>query len=315
MLNSSETLEAHYGYVADALARGRVVPLLGAGVNLSDPARNAWRLGENLPNGPELSRYIAAMCTYPANDQGDLLRVAQYAQTTRGDGPLYDHLHDIFASSYGYTSVHRFLARLPASLEAKGGERRHQLIVTTNYDDALEQALIAEEEPFDLVWYVTHDEALGGRFMHMPHGGEPRPIACPNEYDELPVDERTVVLKIHGAVFRDELDHDSYVITEDDYIKFLTRDTLQELVPSLLLEKLTKSHILFLGYSLQDWNLRVILQQVLARRVLRRDSWAIQKDVRDVDRVVWDMRGVHLHEVELDAYIAGLDSRMFGAAP
>jgi hypothetical protein len=207
--------------------------------------------------------------------------------------------------------VHEFLARLPASLQAKGGASVHQLIVTTNYDDALEQALIAEQEPFDLVWYATHSESFGGKFVHKPYGEEPCPIDCPNEY-RLPVDERTVVLKIHGAVFRDDLDNDSYVISEDDYIKFLTHASLQELIPATLLAKLSKSHILFMGYSLQDWNLRVILHHMMSRRVLRRDSWAIKKDVHDVDRMLWEMRDVHLHEVALDAYVAELDKRMFG---
>lgn len=307
----AETLEQHYGYVADALKRGLVVPLLGAGVNLCDPGRRAWTLGENLPGGSELAQYIAEMCTYPGEDRGDLLRVAQYAQATRGEGPLFDHLHEVFAASYDYTSVHRFLARLPASLEAAGGARHHQLIVTTNYDDALEKALTDAGEPFDTVWYSTHGRSRQRRFMHKPHEGEARPIERPNEY-HLPVSERTVVLKIHGAVSRADFDDDSYVISEDDYIEFLMQSSLQELIPATLLERLFNSHILFLGYSLHDWNLRVILRQVAAERDLSRDSWAIQRQVQDIDKVLWNSRDVRLHEVPLDMYIAELDRRMFG---
>jgi hypothetical protein len=307
-----ETLEEHYGYVAEALQRGRVVPLLGAGVNLCEPGRSEWQLGKNLPGGSELSQFIAQMCTYPGEDDADLLRVSQYAQVKRGEGPLYDRLHDVFDARYGYTVVHDFLARLPGLLEASGGARCHQLIVTTNYDDALEQALHDAGEPFDVVWYSARELEPHGLFMHKPHGEPPRPIERPNEY-HLPVEEKTVILKIHGAVSRTDETEDSYVISEDDYIKFLTHTSLQQLIPSTLLAKLFTSHILFLGYSLQDWNLRVILHQIATQRDLSRDSWAIQKQVEEVDKTLWDYRDVHLHEVALDAYVDGLRGRMFGA--
>ncbi len=307
-----ETLDEHYGYVAEALSRGRVVPLLGAGANLCEPGRRGWEMGQNLPDGSELSRSIADICTYPGNDRGDLLRVSQYAQVKRGDGTLYDHLHEVFTALYGYTVVHDFLARLPAALEAAGGSRQHQLIVTTNYDDALEQALTAAGEPFDVVWYSSHKGPLQGKFLHKPHDGGPRPIERPNEY-HLPVEDRTVILKIHGAVSRADGTDDSYVISEDDYIKFLMHTTLQELIPTTLLARLFTSHILFLGYSLQDWNLRVILHQIATQRDLSRDSWAIQKDVQEVDKTLWDCRNVRLHEVALDLYVGELSARMFGA--
>lgn len=306
-----ETLDEHYDYVSEALSRGSVVPLLGAGANLCEPARHGWKLGENLPAGGELSQYLATAYTYPGADREDLLRVAQYAQAKRGDGTLYDHLRDVFAASYGYTAVHQFLARLPASLKAAGGAAHHQLIVTTNYDDALEKALKDAGEPYDVVWYSTHRRSSQGRFFHKPPDGPARVVECANEY-KLPVEDRTVILKIHGAVSRENVTEDSYVVSEDDYIEFLTHTTLHELIPSTLLAKLFTSHILFLGYSLQDWNLRVILHQIATERDMGRDSWAIQKDVQEVDKDLWDCRNVRLHEVALDEYVAELDRRMFG---
>lgn len=309
-----ETLEEHYRFVALSLKRGKVVPLLGAGVNLCEPGRSGWVPDKNLPDGSELSRFIAKECSYPGEDEADLLRVSQYAQVKLQEGLLYDALHEVFDAKYGFTVVHEFLARLPATLEAAGGRRRYQLIVTTNYDDALEQALSDAGEPFDLVWYKAHPSGAGeaeqrGIFMHTPHGETARPIERPNEY-HLPVDRRTVILKIHGAVSRADGDEDSYVISEDDYIKFLTHSSLQQLIPSTLLAKLFTSQILFLGYSLQDWNLRVILHQIATQRDLRRLSWAIQKQVKEVDRMLWDHRNVRLHEVALEEYVDELRKRM-----
>jgi hypothetical protein len=43
--------------------------------------------------------------------------------------------------------------------------------------------------------------------------------------------------------------------------------------------KLRKSHFLFLGYSLRDWNLRVIFHRILGAQRLKYKSWAIQQAV------------------------------------
>jgi hypothetical protein len=49
--------------------RGRVVPFLGAGVNLSnreDRSPTSWKLpADSLPSGPELARYLAEQFHYP----------------------------------------------------------------------------------------------------------------------------------------------------------------------------------------------------------------------------------------------------------
>ena len=91
-------------------------------------------------------------------------------------------------------------------------------------------------------------------------------------------DERTVILKMHGAVDRANPDAtwDSYVITEDHYIEYLARTDIANLVPVTLAAKLRRSHFLFLGYSMRDWNLRVILHRIWGEQKLKYKSWAIQ---------------------------------------
>lgn len=307
----AETLDEHYDHVAEALGYGAVVPLLGAGANVCDSNRQQWQPGENLPSGAELSRHLARKNHYPGADLDDLARVSQYAQAKRGDGVLYDQLHSVFTDSYSYTAVHRFLAGLPHQIESRGGQRRHQLIVTTNYDDALEQALSDAGEPYDLVWYSATGQRSGvaGKFLHRAPDGTVKVIKRPNEY-RVSVEDRTVILKIHGAVSRGDRTEDSYVISEDHYIEFLTHASLHELIPKTLLATLLNSHFLFLGYSLRDWNLRVILHQIWSEREQSRDSWAIQHHVQDIDRVLWDARDVRLQEVSLDAYVEELSRRV-----
>src|SRR3954453_4016010 len=154
-----QELKAHHRIVARRLKEGKVIPFLGAGANLCGrPADANWRNGRYLPSGAELASYLAESYAYPDDETLDLLRVSQYVQSVTGGRVLYDELHDVFARDYKPTSLHQLLAALPAALRAgraQGHGARQQLIVTTNYDDALEIAFTAAGEPFDLVTYVA----------------------------------------------------------------------------------------------------------------------------------------------------------------
>jgi len=296
-----------------AMLEGRVVPLLGAGVNLCGrPPDVEWTPGqtEYLPNGGELAAYLADYFSYPPGDARDLQRVSQYVSVTAGPDWLYDKLHDLFALEYAPGPLHRFLAAFPRRMREKGRDPAFQLIVTTNYDDALERAFREAGEPFDLLWYVAEGKE-GGKFKHQPPGGEVRLVDIPNKYDEVSTDERTVILKIHGAVHADDRDADSFVITEDHYIDFLTHGAdVSTLVPILLAEKMKDSHFLFLGYSLRDWNLRVILRRIWRERTRGKKSWALQLSPQEFDKKFWVMQDIDILELDLDDYVARLDERL-----
>ena len=67
--------------------------------------------------------------------------------------------------------------------------------------------------------------ALGrdrGKFLHLPSDGEPRVIDLPNAYSDLPLGTRPVLLKVHGGVDPDGRLRESFVVSEDDYIGYLS---------------------------------------------------------------------------------------------
>jgi hypothetical protein len=308
-----EWLSEHFEDVLDAMATGNVVPLLGAGANLCDREEgDRWVRGGNLPSGSELACYLADKLHYPdERSQDDLVRVSQYGQSKRGSGTLFRYLHEVFSDTYEPTALHHLLATMPKRIANARGTRKHQLIVTTNYDDALEQAFDRAGETYDVVWYEgprRGSPAPGGRCMHRTPDGEVHEVVRANEYAAISLEERPVILKVHGAVDRREptYENDSYVISEDHYIEYLSDTCLTDLFPVTLLETLFTSHFLFLGYRLRDWNVRVILHQIWREREHELDAWAIQRDVGEIDRVLWDKRGVHLLDIPLDDYVAGL---------
>jgi hypothetical protein len=299
-----DSLRHHCRLINRRIGEGKVIPFLGAGANLCErPAGADWRSGNYLPSGAELADYLAESYEYPEHESRDLVRVSQYVDLEMGgEAALYDELHPLFTGDYQPNKLHRFLAERPAHHRAKGLSTACQLIVTTNYDDALERAFMAAEEPFDLVYYAAEPDEPG-RFVHVRPDGTRRPIPRHTDYREFSLDERTVILKIHGGVDRGDEVADSYVITEDNYIDYLAHGNLSKLIPAYLMARMRTSHFLFLGYGMRDWNLRVILHHVWSQQVRRFGSWAIQVEPDPIDEKFWQRHRVEIVAARLEDWV------------
>ncbi len=138
----------HFREVARELLAGRVVPVLGADVG-------------------DLAAQLAERFDYPASGEA-LTRISQYVSVMRGSGPLYDELHTLLDAEAVPTAVHRLFASLPPLLRERGVP--HQLLVTTSFDLALEQAFLERGEEFDVVFYIASGRDRG-RFCHIPPDG------------------------------------------------------------------------------------------------------------------------------------------------
>jgi DNA-binding SARP family transcriptional activator len=280
--------------IVKALLAGRVVPVLG------------------LDGSGDLAAHLASAFDVPDDRPVDLARVSQYIATMKGSGPLYDELHTRFEAAVEPGPLHRFLAQLPAQLRARGAP--HQLVVSTNYDLALERAFEEAGEEVDIVAYVATGPHRG-HFWHRPPGEVPRPIDVPNTYaTELSLERRTILLKLHGAV--DPLpdrEWESFVITEDDYIDYLGHSELTTVVPVSLAAKLRRSHFLFLGYEMDDWNLRLILNRIWGERPIAYRSWAVQRSPSALAQAFWRRYDVAHLDVEPDMYVELLGRRLEAA--
>jgi DNA-binding SARP family transcriptional activator len=285
--------QEHVEQVAAALLAGRLVAVLGANV-------------------AELAAQLADRFEYPRDEASDLTRVAQYVALTKGSGPLYDELHAMLASGVAPTPVHRFFAALPPLLRERAVP--HLLLVTTSYDLALEQALLEAGEEFDVVSYVASGRNRG-RFCHVQPDGTARVIDLPNTYaTELSLERRTVILKLHGGVDpAPTRELESFVVTEDDYIDYLAYGDTSGAVPVALAAKLRRSHFLFLGYGMRDWNLRLVLGRIWGSEGVSYRSWAVQPEAKPLERQFWRVRDVDLLEVPLDDYVGAL-GRYVGVA-
>jgi hypothetical protein len=323
-----ETDDYHYRSIAEELAGGRMIPFLGAGANLADRGSQTWeRQSPFLPNGSELAGHLVERGNYPRRGDHDLLRVSQYVEAEVKEARLYRFLREVFVEpEHPPTSLHRLLARVARYLADEG--RPQLVLATTNYDDLIERALDEQELPCDVVWYDARQKSASrGRFLHRAPGKEPVAVMQANDYKGLPLAlERPAVLKLHGcfnpASAPDDAREDSYVITEDSYIDYLSGIDVGDLVPIALWQQMTQRSFLFLGYSLSDWNMRVILNRIWRAQKLEEKSWAIQREPRlrdgtvdqeasKIERKLWDTRdNIELVYRELDEYVRDLESRL-----
>lgn len=185
------------------------------------------------------------------------------------------------------------------------GSARHPVIVSTNYDDLIEQAFRAAGQEYDLITYAADGET-SGKFVHYLPNGRTKIIERPNKYDGLALEQRPAILKLHGAVDRRSGENDSFVVTEDHYIDYLTGKDLSSLVPVQLAARLKKSHFLFLGYGLGDWSLRVILRRIWGEQKLYYKSWAVQRSPDLMEQKFWEERGVQVLDLNLREYVTQL---------
>lgn len=309
-ISKNDPLEAHYTAVIKAILNGRLVPFLGVGVNLiGRPEEAKWAQGQYAPTSQELAAYLAESYHYPDADSENVVGVSQYISVMNPQETLKGELHSVFDADYPSTRLHRFLATVAQTLREKGYKLRCPVIVSTTYDDILERTFHAANEPFDLVTYIA-DGPERGKWWHQPWEGQDVLIDTPNKYAGLQPDQRAVIVKIHGMVNREDADHESYVITEDHYIDYLTSSDSASLLPIKIKERLSLSSFLFMGYTPRDWNLRVLLYRIWENANVRNLSWAIQPPQHYLEREIWQRRGVSVVEAALEDYLDAIESRV-----
>jgi hypothetical protein len=294
-------LEPPYPLIRDGLSQGKVIPFLGSGASLGkrNPNETPWNeKAEFLPTATELATYLVNKTNFPQDESTELAKVAQYYNVVGGRDPLDDALHNIFDRDYPLTSLHTLLADITVPL----------LIVTTNYDDLIERAFRFKGRPYDVIIH-TIDTAFADRLLWYCHSEHEPVEIIPNKLD-IDLGSVTVIYKMHGAVDRRDPARDQYVITEDDYIDFLTRMTRRRAVPAIFAEPFQTRHFLFLGYSLRDWNLRVVLNRIEKDLGRRKEikSWAIQHKPSPLEQRFWQERGVEVYNMTLEEFVNQLYS-------
>jgi hypothetical protein len=219
--------------------QGKCILFLGAMASAPSPGGSPFKYKETQapPSGAELSRRLAARCEYPDEDETNLQRVSLYYQFREG-GSRQSLVQAITEEITGPDIVPSPALKMLAALPFR-------IVITTNYDHLFEHALRVSK---------TQAGVLKDPIIRIY---DPKPGA-PEEVPDEPSEGRPILLKLHGDIDKPE----SIVVTEEDYITFIQRMSSAHHHPIHLYiqAKLRAWSTLFIGYSLKDYNLRLLFR-------------------------------------------------------
>ena len=227
--------------LVDAVKSGECVLFLGSGVNAPPRDRpESYPESHRPPVGGDLAEQLAGQFGFEKVMTGEsprnLMRVSMFVDTepTLGRKVLIDQLTELLRGSGANrrrpSDALHALAALP-----------FRIIVTTNYDLLFDEALrAADKDPAVLVY--------------TPEKGVPA-----SDLDRDPTSDEPLLFKMHG----DLNNRGSIVITDEDYITFVERmseSLVAHPVPETVRYRMKKWPTLFVGYSLRDFNLRLLFR-------------------------------------------------------
>jgi hypothetical protein len=301
--------------VAQWLRRGEIVPFLGAGASIAGvPA------GARLPSGRELADDLRLDMApaYPGGADDNLAKVAQFYENLVDRPALYDHVYRRMQPAAGgadLASVPRFLATIPSD----PGTRL--FIASTNYDTQVECAFREAGRPLCVITQYVSDPTHGATRVLVERPGRPPELHESRDLllDDHPLPSGTAFLyKMHGSANRPPgEERDPLIITEDDYVDFLIHSGGSRAAivpPPVLTQTFKKKRFLFLGYSLEDWNLRAFLRLLAVRHALAAGSglrhYAVQLDPQPIEEALWDHRRVTLYAADLAQFVDELKAAL-----
>ena len=113
---------------------------------------------------------------------------------------------------------------------------------------------------------------------------------------KISLQQASIIYKMHGSICRNNIQPDSqFVITEEDYVTFLGRVLVPPVISALFMTR----RFLFLGYSLRDWNFRVMLSHHLQDCGKLKKSWAIQSKPNTIEKKLWEKKNVEIFDMDL----------------
>lgn len=238
-LRRFELSDADWEVLLDNIEHGRCTPFLGSGACVP-----------SLPLGSQLAAQCAETFQYPLRDR-DLSKIAQFVAVTRRDGLYPKTVLTRWFKTRPYpdfnskSQVHRLLAEFPLPV-----------YVTTNYDDFMLHALRAAGKD-----KAKHDFCRWNDDLRFRADDLNLPVSAfgpQSQYE--PSAEEPIVFHLHGHKDLPE----SMVLTEDDYVDFLIAISQnEELLPPRIIRAFSRSTLLFVGYSLADWNFRLLFRRLV----------------------------------------------------
>ena len=228
-------------FLRNAIDTNKLVVFVGAGISVD----------AGIPKWGALIDELKSEIEIPKGEE-DYLRISQMYYNERQQKEFIDKIRSVLKhKKVKYNEIHESIFKLnPAH------------ILTTNYDDLLEQVIKKKSLPFSI---VSKDEEF--------------PYAL----------NTNLLVKIHG-----DLNDTDIVLKEDDYLDYsLNHPLIEAFLKSIFATKV----VLFVGYGFSDVNLKMIIQTV--RNILGKDFQnayllSIERNLHQTQRKYLMNKGINI---------------------
>jgi hypothetical protein len=232
--------------IIESVKKGQCVLFLGAMASAPTPKGSRFVYRDAPPSGSALCQRLVKIFGYQGDESTNLAHVSLYAEY--GEHNSRSSLVDTLRREIAPEDATGSPMIVPSPALHMLAAMPFRIVITTNYDDLFETALsqvkaldgsLAPKRPLIKVYDPTRQ-------------GPP---------ESVPLDPSTsqpILLKLHGDFSKRE----SIVITEEDYVVFIQRMSDLHLHPihENIRARMKTWPVLFIGYSLKDYNLRLLFR-------------------------------------------------------
>jgi hypothetical protein len=252
---------------------------------------------------------LLAEVTGVGNSCDPLASIAEFLEHKTERDSLLSALAEVFANKRVPTPTHELVARA-AKHHFSQKYPEDYLVITTNYDALMEKAFDAQNLPYVVITVDRQERKAHARFANVPEDElkalrERNPPVGARGFQLNKGPRSWVILfKMHGCLNPDFSAPDGVVITEADYVNFISH--LEESLPAVVGALLPGKRLLFLGYSFGDWNVRSVYESIARRANERIRDYAVTKSLSRFEQLYFKERNIGLVLQDLKAFTAGL---------
>lgn len=250
-----------------AAREGRIVLFLGAGA--SHGAKNSR--GECIPDGKALGQLIAQKFLKPEHEKLDFKTICDFASSTSSIRDVQQFIRDTLVD-FSPTAAH---LEIPKFVWAG--------IATTNYDLLIERAYEATPQKLQNLVPYTRNRSI--------------------EIGSL-IESDLLYAKLHGC------------LTEADDTKVPLVATTEQIIRSAsgrsnlfkqFLEWGQNQTLVFIGYGMEDSNLRTLIDSLVQEGDARRRHYLVRPDFDSIEADYWRERRIHPIQTDFAGFISAME--------
>lgn len=258
-------------HLTSEIENGNAVLMLGAGASLE--AKN--ERGEHSPTASKLASLIASKFLPEKFRTYALNQVAEFAIAETDLFTVQDFIASIFDPLIE-TKSHELMTSF-----------RWRAIVTTNYDTLIEKAYRkATSTVQSIVPFIDNTDRIDDKIK---------------DRNDLPL------IKLHGCITRTRNEDCPLIITTDQYVSYSKGRTR---LFNLFKEYAAQRSILYVGYGIQDHNLRQIINELEETVPSRPRCYLILPGITDLEIRVWNNKKITAIDGTFDDLFFTLDTSL-----